>query len=312
MKLFFSQRANLLTIAALMISSIYISACSPNTGLNDSMSGADSALTVDSDGDIVGGMAVADTDPIASSTVQLFNIAQKTMCTGSLIANNLILTAAHCTDEVATNLIVIFSIKSPQSAEELKKMPLRQVTGGKVHANWPRLTKKQASNWGDIAILKFKGSLPMGYRPAKLAARNAFLSDGMDVVLAGYGITSGITRADAVGLNKVSVPLARARYSDTELLMDQRQGRGACHGDSGGPAFINLKGQNVVIGVTSRGAQDPKDTCLGFSVYTSVASMGAWIEATAKEMLLVNFSGLHIPQPAAEENEAPQPRRAHF
>jgi hypothetical protein len=107
------------------------------------------------------------------------------------------------------------------------------------------------------------------------------LQEGQEVTLAGYGITQTNPHSGAGTLRKTTVRIAQPRFGDTEILFDQRDGHGACHGDSGGPALITLRGKTYLIGVTNRGYQDPNDTCGQFAVYTRVAAYKSFITRAA-------------------------------
>jgi secreted trypsin-like serine protease len=281
------------TILALIGISLSFTACSPSAIQVQNQGRIDYSGSTDG---IIGGVAVNAADPISQSTVLLIDTQIGALCTGSLISTNLVLTAAHCTNVNPKNIIVVFSTTVPHSAADLTKMTFRRVVGGKTSDLWPQLTSTQTKNWGDIAILKFEGSLANGYKPATLASRIGSVRTGSNVVLAGFGLIDGVQKTRATELRKTSVVVADGNYSQSEFLMDQHQGRGACHGDSGGPAYLSVGSSNIIVGITSRGTQDPKDTCNGFSVYTSVAAHAAWISATSRE-LQVAGAGTIIPQP---------------
>ncbi len=70
-----------------------------------------------------------------------------------------------------------------------------------------------------------------------------------------------------------------SKFSDDEVLFQQYKGSGACHGDSGGPAYTkDLSGHLVVFGVTSRSATaEGGSTCLEGSVYTNTAAYNDFI-----------------------------------
>ena len=40
------------------------------------------------------------------------------------------------------------------------------------------------------------------------------------------------------------------------MILDQEDGSGACHGDSGGPAFFEKDGKTYLLGVTNRSYPD--------------------------------------------------------
>ena len=80
-----------------------------------------------------------------------------------------------------------------------------------------------------------------------------------------------------------------ASFSDTEVLFNQKDGKGSCHGDSGGPAILQSGGKNLVFGVTSRGydsdqgleAQQGAVKCERMVIYTNVVPYLTWIKTVA-------------------------------
>jgi hypothetical protein len=283
----------IVAIVSLILVGLGMSGCNPNTYLPSGSVIADE----NSSETIIGGVVVGAGDSIAQSTVLLIDTDQGALCTGNLIAANLVLTAAHCTQLHPENILVVFSRIMPQSSADLKKMITRRVFGGKTTAAWPRLTAAKQKDWGDLAILKFSGSLPSGYKAVKLLSDARSLRNGMTVTLAGFGIVDGVNKIDTDALRKVDVRLSDSLWSKTEILMDQRGGKGACHGDSGGPAVVKIGSSEVLAGITSRGERDPRDHCNGFAVYTSVAANLNWIKVTAQEVGAANFRGGEMPQP---------------
>src|SRR5262249_22116808 len=65
----------------------------------------------------------------------------------------------------------------------------------------------------------------------------------------------------------------------TEIVAGMH-GKDACHGDSGGPAYVvRSDGQLLLGGITSRGP----DPCGQFGIYTRVPEHMDWIRATVRE-----------------------------
>ena len=87
-------------------------------------------------------------------------------------------------------------------------------------------------------------------------------------------------------LRKVEVALKNSGYSTTEVLIDQSQGRGACHGDSGGPAFLIQGGQAYLFGVTSRELVKPgsQATCSSDVVYTNILAELSFLNSAASTL----------------------------
>ena len=115
------------------------------------------------------------------------------------------------------------------------------------------------------------------------------MKPGSSVTLAGFGVSdykkdsqtgkfsgegSGLLRQiDNIGVISLSA-------SGQEMTFDQSKGSGACHGDSGGPAYFleQATQKSLLVGVTSRGT-DPSGLCNGQVIYTSVAGYTSWIDS---------------------------------
>lgn len=213
---------------------------------------------------IIGGTVVPSTSELSKSIVLLYD-NKGFICTGSIIAANVVLTAAHCVEDVS-EMNVIFDVKIRSGAER------RLADKFIIHSSWATNQNNQFDN-GDIALLHYKGTTPKGYKPATLLKDKTKLINGAKVLLAGYGITDD--DADDSGiLRQVNVTIAKSNFGKTEIAMEQRDGRGACQGDSGGPAYINVAGKNLLFGVTSRGAEK----CAIFGIYTSTLPYQSWID----------------------------------
>ena len=62
--------------------------------------------------------------------------------------------------------------------------------------------------------------------------------------------------------------------------MDQTGGVGSCSGDSGGPAFLKVNGQELLWGVTSRGDQ----TCAQVGIYTMISPYMSFIKGAEQSL----------------------------
>lgn len=229
---------------------------------------------------IIGGVAVENADPISRSTVALYDVDSGPICTASLITKNIAVTAAHCVEGFSNNLFLVFGARLPTQESEAV---YRKVLTVKIHETYGQI-RPDAADQGDIALIKFEGkSLPEGFKPATLLASSSHLVNGGEAILAGYGLTSMLPRQETDRLLKTTVKIANAKYGKTEVSFSQANGNGACHGDSGGPAFVRIKDSLVLFGVTSRSLTlRGGSTCLEGSIYSSIPGHIKWIRANVK------------------------------
>jgi secreted trypsin-like serine protease len=225
---------------------------------------------------IIGGHNITKKSEIAATTVSLIDTRQGSLCTASLLAEDIAITAAHCVDGDPEDMQLSFG---PTAVSKENRPVVAAVTS----SVWRQHQNEEFNN-GDIAVIKFSGGLPKGTVAATLMKSTHHLSDGEIVTLAGYGISKPGSETDGAGrLRTVDVKIAKAHYSETEVSLDQTRKKGACHGDSGGPAFIQDNGGGLQLwGVTSRGIGDPTDHCAGQSVYTRIQPYTRWINSVVR------------------------------
>lgn len=265
---------------------------------------------------IVNGEDVTTNEDLAKTTVQIYTfqiernlygkmaITGVSSCTGTLLSDDILLTAAHCTAANPFYMFLYFSTEAPKDLnsfiDSIPTNPLvRRVVGGKVGDNWPLLDDSKESDWGDIALLKFMGGLPEGYQRAALLPDTESLHEQQAITLAGYGLTDGVKKTRSTKLLKVDVSILDPQFSGTEMLIDSGL-KGPCHGDSGGPAYVSdSTGQKYVAGITSRAdaKTDPQGLCTGDTVYTKVQPYAGWIQKSVQLLQSPSFRPELIPQP---------------
>lgn len=221
---------------------------------------------------IIGGTDATGSEDFSKTVVVLYDKSLGALCTASILSDKLLLTAAHCVASEPTNLYVVFGTDVNSTDIIVRRVVVAQQT-----PVWAARQNEEL-NTGDMAVVGFIGGLPEGYHAASLLTDSSQLKDGGAITLAGYGLSDGVAATGAGKLRYVDTTIQQAAYSQSEILMEQSKGKGACHGDSGGPAYVQVNGQRLLAGVTSRGVNDPNNQCNVSSAYTSVAFYADWIK----------------------------------
>lgn len=232
---------------------------------------------------IIGGEILPSGHPFKTSLAKVVDLSLKgeqRICTATLISKKALLTAAHC--------LYKSEISDGVSGDELRHLENLAVVFyiGGFEFFKPVLNAKtfqlptRASGASDLALLQIE-SAPQGAEPTRLVADPSRLRSSKDAIVAGYG------KASAEEL-EVSMPLRYGRmrienfdYNSSEVLLRKIQGvdQVTCHGDSGGPAFIEINGDFYLWGVLRRG----DFLCSYQSVYTKAYLFNDWIRASIQK-----------------------------
>jgi secreted trypsin-like serine protease len=194
------------------------------------------------------------------------------LCTGSILSENIVLTAAHCVEGNPQQMSLIF-------ANNIKKANSSQVRSVDTFEQNPYWQNPSASKKGDLALLHFTGGLPRGYQPVQLVDRATSLQEGDSVYFLGYGVTNGNTHAGS-GVLRTTETTVLGEQSPTQIVTDGTK-TSVCFGDSGGPAFIEQDGQWLQWGVASSVSSQ---SCNEVSIHTSVMSYESWIRTTSAKL----------------------------
>ena len=247
--------------------------CAPQNQSSDLGNSADN---------IVGGKKIDSTNIAGQSTVGIYAKDVGYICTGTLVAPNLVLSAGHCVDPKAQEIVIMFA----PEMKNAKKEQVRKVVQAIVHPDYS--TEMKAKDMYDIALMKFEGQAPSNYKVAPILFDRHPIQKGIRTIVAGYGLSWTIgPKAGAGTLRTTDLKISDANYSNTVVLLDQSITRGICSGDSGGPAYLEVDGVLQVWGVASRGDSLPgwlTPKCMLFSIFTRVEAHQVWIQDTMSQL----------------------------
>jgi secreted trypsin-like serine protease len=220
----------------------------------------------------------APAENIARAVVTVIG-SRGTFCTGSLIAQDLVLTAAHCVLPGADYKVIIPS-ETPPRLLDIKR------SASHPQFNVASILAHRAS--ADVALLQLASPLPQSKAPAPLGMPAIPITVGSRLTVAGIGVTrrgdgksGGTIRAADLAVTGKPGTL-QIRLADP-LTSNASAGLGACTGDSGAPAFEMQSGRAVIVGVVSwsTGANN-SDGCGGLTGVTPLTLYREWILQTAR------------------------------
>ncbi len=226
---------------------------------------------------IVGGSLVKTTefqDCVAVGDESFFG------CTGTLIAPDVVLTAAHCS-ALHTRIFVGNDVSKAGRIIKIKR-----------HVRHPRFTKQ----FNNDLMLLFLEKKVTGVAPRKIASA-ALVDSATDGRIVGFGTTDRDATRGLGVKRQADVPIVSASckgklngkadsgvygcHRGLEIIASKPMLlRDTCEGDSGGPIFVaDSRGQWLLAGVTSRGTNLNQSLCGDGGVYVRVDEYRSWIDS---------------------------------
>jgi secreted trypsin-like serine protease len=206
------------------------------------------------------------------------------LCTGTVVAPNLVLTAGHCAENILTgarNVAGGYVVLTGAVSDKDPAGQLSRVIGVLVYEGF---TRRLAS--GDAALLVL--ATPTRAPAIALAGRRdgAMLRAGTSATIAGWGLTHSGTARISEELRWAQTVVQRPRWcahhvwafvrSEVCAIDSVHHTSGGCFGDSGGPLIAtNHAGNPVEIGIVSHG--DAHCSTHRPAVFTRVDGIAPWV-----------------------------------
>jgi secreted trypsin-like serine protease len=209
--------------------------------------------------------------------------ARGDLCTGTALARDLVLTAAHCVARA-----IGYQVKAFQNG---RSIPVRSIA---LHPRFNLESYAASRATADVALLKLGAPLPDIVIPAALGAARR-VAVGETLIVAGFG-TIAAGSAVGLGVPRMARLVVTGKPGSLQIRLNDRTtrhdsagqgggqvaGLGACTGDSGAPAFDG--DGPLVIGVVSWStAPGDEEGCGGLTGVTPLLLYRAWIVDTARK-----------------------------
>jgi secreted trypsin-like serine protease len=233
---------------------------------------------------VVGGVTPRDTQGTRASTVRV-ETSRGELCSGAVIAPQIVLTAAHCLMDGGSISIVSLDPRfKPRRQLVLAVLP---------HPSFVPGTTPRTQPGTDLALLRLAQPLPDDMEPLSLGGG---LWQGETVTMAGYGLSSENNKRTARQLRETQL-LNVGNYTTqntVKVAVDiesrgETPGAGACRGDSGGPVIRGAARSRDLVGIVSWSSGPLKTRarliCGGFTAITPVSEYRDWISQGSARLL---------------------------
>ena len=248
---------------------------------------------------VVGGVNSRDAGGARASTVRI-ETSRGELCSGAVIAPEIVLTAAHCLADGGSISVV--------SLDPRFRARRQTVIALLPHPSFVPGTTPRTQPGTDLALLRLAQPLPSDIDPLNLGGQ---LSQGETVTMAGYGLSAENNNKTARRLRETRLVNAGnyTTQNTVKVAVDvesrgETPGAGACRGDSGGPVLRGTARSRDLVGIVSWSSGPLKTRarriCGGFTAITPVSEYRNWIAAGSAKLLALGG--------AQRQDEAVQPQ----
>ena len=189
------------------------------------------------------------------------------VCTGAVIAQTSILTAAHCVTGAGAWRV---HWRGPDNA-----VMLLEPKAIRIHPGYDANATKTRSRSIDLAVITLGEPLPPTFEPVSLSDAVS-VQPGDVITVAGFGLTDEKNKKSLGKLNRADLSVVEPNGHSTILVWladPAANGMGGCHGDSGGPMLY----QGALIAITSWTTGEGKRDCGALTQGALIAPQRDWI-----------------------------------
>jgi uncharacterized protein (TIGR03382 family) len=201
-------------------------------------------------------------------------VAPMALCSGTLIAPDVVLTAGHCIDTHPTEVLL--------GSVDYKKV------GGEAIAVKSATAYPSWQTEFDVGVLVLDHPATAKPRAIASACSAKDLKPGNDVTVVGFGLTDAAGTGQNTKLHQAKLAVVdpacttdlacNAKIAPAGEFVAGGDGIDACFGDSGGPIYLD----DALIGVVSRGLGTSAKPCGGGGIYVRADRVVSWIESTTR------------------------------
>lgn len=221
-------------------------------------------------------------------------------CTASAIAPNILITAAHCVTKYQMNEIYGVIGGDPWKVDYNPNNWL-EIESIAIHPEFINDDTKGISDH-DLALIKIKKPLSLDYiiPLAKASDITPYTqqSKQQQMIEIGYGIHElELNKSDAnaeLTLNFVIKSFDKSQIPNPKIIIEQRDGKGFCMGDSGSPGLIINEKQLKLLAVAShiktsssdreKSARQLEQPCRGLGAYSNLLNYQSWVQETLSRL----------------------------
>jgi Trypsin len=191
-------------------------------------------------------------------------------CTASVVAPNVVLTAAHCVSNLSNTRVFFWGDHS--------QLVFFDIAAIATHPQFrPKIGRKQLISI-DLALLRLAEPLPPKFKPVELADSKP-VATGQLFRIAGFGRadenvsgTSGVLRAGTLVASGPKSPVL------VWLTDPDGTGLGGCTGDSGAPVYAT--GQPILVAVAIRAKGNNGFSCGAVTEAVLIGPQMPWVRKT--------------------------------